>query len=131
MRMGHNRDIACTIILFALILTGCAGRPANPVMVYQHGDDARSCDVLERELELIGEDILALMPKTDKADKNTQLGVAGVFLLVPLFFMDISKAEQVEINALTKRYNHLLGIAIEKDCEFDLQPIPDFQKTDY
>ena len=131
MRMGHNRDIACTIILFALILTGCAGRPANPVMVYQHGDDARSCDVLERELELIGEDILALMPKTDKADKNTQLGVAGVFLLVPLFFMDISKAEQVEINALTKRYNHLLGIAIEKDCEFNLQPIPDFQKTDY
>ena len=131
MRMGHNRDIACTIILFALILTGCAGRPANPVMVYQHGDEARSCDVLERELELIGEDIIALMPKTDKADKNTQLGVAGVFLLVPFFFMDISKAEQVEINALTKRYNHLLDISVEKYCGFDLQPIPDFQKTDY
>ena len=129
--MGRKYSIACSIVLVTMILTGCAGRPASPVMVYQHGDDARSCDVLERELELIGEDILALMPKTDKADKNTQLGVAGVFLLVPLFFMDISKAEQVEINALTKRYNHLLGIAIEKDCEFNLQPIPDFQKTDY
>jgi len=131
MRMGRNHDIACSITLAALILMGCAGRPANPIMVYQHGDEERSCDALERELELIGEDILALMPRTDKADKNTQLGVAGIFLLIPLFFMDISKAEQVEINALTKRYNHLLGIAVEKDCGFDLQPIPDFQKTNY
>jgi len=129
--MGRNHDIACSITLAALILMGCAGRPANPIMVYQHGDEERSCDALERELELIGEDILALMPRTDKADKNTQLGVAGIFLLIPLFFMDISKAEQVEINALTKRYNHLLGIAVEKDCGFDLQPIPDFQKTNY
>lgn len=131
MRMGRNHDIACSIMLAALILMGCAGRPANPIMVYQHGDEERSCDALERELELIGEDILALMPRTDKADKNTQLGVAGIFLLIPLFFMDISKAEQVEINALTKRYNHLLGIAVEKDCGFDLKPIPDFQKTNY
>lgn len=129
--MGRNHDVVCSITLAALILTGCAGRPANPVMVYQHGDEGRSCDALERELDLIGEDILALMPQTDKADKNTQLGVAGIFLLVPLFFMDISKAEQVEVNALTKRYNHLLGIAAEKHCGFDLQPIPDFQKTDY
>ena len=131
MRMGRNHDIACTLLLGALIVTGCAGRPASPVMVYQHGDEARTCDAIERELELIEEDILALMPQTDKADENTQLGVAGFFLLVPLFFMDISKAEQVEVNALTKRYNHLLMIAVEKECGFDMQPIPDFQKTDY
>jgi hypothetical protein len=129
--MGRNQDIACNIVLVALILTGCAGRPASPVMVYQHGDEARPCDVLERELELTGEDMIALMPETDKADKNTQLGVAGVFLLVPLFFMGISKAEQVEVNAVTKRYNHLLGISVAKECGFNLQPIPDFQKTDY
>lgn len=131
MHMRSNHDIACSITLAALMLMGCAGRPANPVMVYQHVDEERSCDALERELELIGEDILVLMPKTDKADKNTQLGVAGIFLLVPFFFMDISKAEQVEVNALTKRYNRLLEIAVEKDCGFDLQLIPDFQKTDY
>ena len=123
--------MAFNIVLAALLLTGSAGRPASPVMVYQHGDEARSCDVLERELELTGKDIIALMPQTDKADKNTRLGVAGVFLLVPFFFMDISKAEQIEVNALTKRYNHLIEIAVEKDCGFYLQPISDFQKTDY
>ena len=130
-RMRRDHDIVCGITLAALILMGCAGRPANPVMVYQHGDEGRSCDALERELELIEEDIRALIPQTDKAEKNTQLGVTGILLLVPLFFMDISKAEQVEVNALTKRYNHLLGIAVGKDCGLDLQSIPEFQKTDY
>ena len=100
-------------------------------MVYQHGDEARTCGSLERELELIEDEILALIPETEKADKNTQLGVAGIFLLVPLFFMDISKSEQVEINALTKRYNHLLEIVVKKECDTDRQPIPDFRKSDY
>ena len=113
------------------LLPGCAGRPAHPVTVYQHGDETRSCDALERELELIEGQIRELMPKTDKVDKNTTLGVTGIILIVPLFFMDLSKAEQIEVNALTKRYNHLLDIGKAKDCGFDRQPIPDFRKTDY
>jgi len=40
--------------------------------------------------------------------------MAGSFLLVPLFFMDISKSEQVEVNALAKRCNHLLEVAARK-----------------
>ena len=125
------RIILIAIALSLLLLPACTGRPANPVMVYQHGDEARSCDALKRELELIEDDILTLLPETDKADKNTQLGVAGVFLLVPLFFMDISKSEQVEVNALIKRYNHLIEVADTKDCDIYRTPIPDFQKTDY
>ena len=129
--MESIRVILGVITLTLPFLAGCAGRPASPVMVYQHGDEARSCDALERELELIEEDILALLPETDKADKNTQLGIAGIILLVPFFFMDISKSEQVEVNALTKRYNHLLEIVKKKECDTSRQPIPEFHKTDY
>ena len=129
--MDYLRIIFSALSLSLLLLSGCAGRSANPVMVYQPGDEARSCDALERELELIEEDIVALLPDTDKADKNTQLGVAGIFLLVPFFYMDISKSEQIEVNALTKRYNHLLEIAANNDCDLDRSPIPDFQKTEY
>jgi len=50
---------------------------------------------------------------------------------VPLFFMDISKSEQVEINAMIKRYNQSIAISVEKNCGLDLEKIPDFQKTDY
>jgi hypothetical protein len=100
-------------------------------MVYQPGDVTRSCDALERELELIDGDIRRLLPQTEKSEKNTKLGVAGIFLLVPFFFMDLSKAEQIEVNALTKRYNHLLSIGKENGCGFQQAPIPDFEKSDY
>jgi hypothetical protein len=129
--MRRINEIASAAALAVLLLAGCAGRPAHPVMVYQNGDEARSCDALERELELIEENILGLMPQTDKADKNTQLGVAGIFLLVPFFFMDLSKAEQIEVNALIKRHNHLLEIGVANGCGFEREPIPDFRKTDY
>ena len=120
--------IASAILLTVSMLLGCAGRPAHPVMVYQHEDEARSCDALDRELELIEEEITELVPQTYKADKNTALGVTGLFLLVPLFFMDISKTEQIEINALIKRYNHLLKIAEINECSLVREPIPDFKK---
>jgi hypothetical protein len=128
--MIAGKRVFALAITFTLI-SACAGRPANPVMVYQHDDEAMSCDVLERELQLIENQILALMPKTDKANKNTTLGVTGIFLIVPLFFMDLSKAEQIEVNALTKRYNHLLEISMKKNCGLNRQVLPEFKKTDY
>jgi len=129
--MRRHDHIVGPIVLAVLTVAGCAGRPANPIMVYQHGDKTRSCDALERELELIEENVIQLLPKTDKADKNTQLGVAGIFLLVPFFFMDLSKSEQIEANALVKRYNYLLTIGEENNCGFKRSPLPDFEKTDY
>jgi len=121
----------CVLAVALLLIYSCAGRSVHPVTVYQHGDETMSCDAIEREQVLIEDQIRELMPKTDKADKNTTLGVTGIFLIVPLFFMDLSKAEQIEVNALIKRYNHLLDIGNTKDCGFDKQPIPDFKKTDY
>jgi len=129
--MECKLSIACAIALPLILAIGCAGRAANPVMVYQYGDEQRSCDALERELELIETELLDLLPQTEKADKNTRLGVTGIFLLVPFLFMDISKSEQVEANALIKRYNHLLGISEEEACGLEQQAIPEFQKTDY
>jgi hypothetical protein len=131
MKFIIDRTSIYTLAIIVALFSGCAGRPANPVMVYQPDDEERSCDALDREMELIEDQIRALMPETDKADKNTKLGVAGIFLLVPLFFMDLSKAEQIEVNALTKRYNHLLEIGEEKHCNFKKQAIPEFKKTDY
>lgn len=129
--MIRKSKTGCAVALSVLLLAACAGRPAKPVLVYQQGDEQRSCDALERELELIEAQILDLLPQTTKANHNTRLGVAGIFLLVPFFFMDLSKAEQIEVNALTKRYNHLVGIAEAKVCGLDRQALPEFQKTEY
>jgi len=97
-------------------------------MIQQYGDEKKSCEALEREMTFIQGEIQRLIPKTEKTGKNTALGITGFFFLVPLFFMDLSQAEQMEVDAYRQRYNHLLIIAGDKKCGLDKQEIPDFRK---
>jgi hypothetical protein len=80
-------------------------------------------------MTLIQAEIQRLIPETEKTGKNTALGVTGFFFIVPLFFMDLSESEQVEINAYRQRYNHLMIIASEKKCDVDGEEIPEFGKN--
>ncbi len=121
------KKLIVILMLFAFSIS-CGGRAANPVMIQQYGDENRTCQALEREMVFIQGEIQQLMPKTKKTGKNVALGIAGWFLIVPWFFMDLSKAEQEEINAYRQRYNHLLIISGDKKCGINKEPIPDFQK---
>lgn len=115
-----------TLCLIIVILNGCAGRAANPVMVQQYGDENKSCKALNSEMQFVQSEITRLIPQTNKTGKNVLLGVTGWFFIVPWFFMDLSKAEQEEINALRHRYNHLAIIATDK-CSEAIDQIPDFK----
>ena len=97
-------------------MTACAGRPANPIAVAQIGDENRSCSALIAEMSQIDANIAAKLPETQKTGKNVALGVAGLFLLVPWFFMDFTESEQIEIEAMRNRYTRLSSIAGDKGC---------------
>jgi Short C-terminal domain len=107
-----------TTLISALVLSACAGRPANPVMVDQVGDNKKTCATLEAEMKGVQAEIQRLLPESDKSGKNIGLGVAGAFLLVPLFFMDLTESEKIEINSYRQRYNRLNILATEKKCAF-------------
>lgn len=109
------RIISATVAV-SLIVAGCAGRTANPVAEYRMGDETRSCESIKVELSQIEADIARLVPETDKTGKNVALGVTGVFLIVPFFFMDLSDAEKAEVEAYRRRYNRLTQIGVEKGC---------------
>jgi len=115
-------------ILLCFMVAGCAGRAANPVMVHQYGDERRSCTALEKDISFTESEITRLIPETDKTGTNVALAVTGFFLIVPLFFMDLNESEQIEVNALRQRYNHLVILADEKQCGFEIEEIPDFKK---
>jgi hypothetical protein len=106
-------------ILFAstILLTSCAGRDPRPVQVSQIGDRDKSCSTLETEMEFLDKDILERFPDASKTGSNTGLGVAGLFLIVPWFFMDFSEADEIEVSALIERHNHLLITAQDKSSE--------------
>jgi Short C-terminal domain len=112
------KKIITTTLISALVLSACAGRPANPVMVDQVGDNKKTCVTLEAEMKGVQAEIQRLLPESDKSGKNIGLGVAGAFLLVPLFFMDLTESEKIEINAYRQRYNRLNILATEKKCPF-------------
>ena len=126
--MNQYSNKLSKVVLLMITVAGCAGRAANPVMVNQYGDEGKSCKALEKEILFTEEEIKRLMPATDKTGKNVALGVAGAFLIVPWFFMDLSKAEQIEVDAFRRRHNRLIIIAEDKKCGLNKQQIPDFEK---
>lgn len=122
------KNIAVSILTATLVVS-CGGRAANPVMVHQYGDEQKSCKALEREIAFTEEEIHCLIPKTEKTGKNVALGITGFILIIPWFFMDFSKAEQIEVNALRQRYNNLVIIATDKECGLEKEEIPDFEES--
>ena len=125
-RRGKDRYAVALLVMLAV---ACAGREPMPVMVYQAGDKDRACEVLANESDSIESAIEKLLTESAKTDEtNTALGVTGVFLLVPLFFMDLSDADRIEVNALRLRYNHLLQVADTKGCHFARVEIPPFPR---
>ena len=99
-----------------IALSACAGRNPNPTPIVRPGDDTLSCQYMVSEMSEIEDKVKKLIPDSQKTGKNVALGVTGAFFIVPLFFMDFSEAEKIEVEALQARYNHLARLYNDKKC---------------
>ena len=113
------------MLVCAIILAGCAGREAYPVQSYIPGDENKSCMILKAEMAQIESEIRKKLPKADKTGSNVLLGIAGAFLIVPWFFMDLKGADKIEMEALQQRYNALSLFAADKNCDITGITAPD------
>ena len=107
---------ALLIIVAVSLIAGCGGRAANLVAVTQYGDQDKSCSMISDEVSFIDSEVGRLLPETKKAGKNFMAVVAGAFFILPLLLIDLSQAEQQEINTLQQRRNYLAIIDNEKNC---------------
>ena len=112
---ARNKFVSCLLVP-VLLLASCAGRTPNPVAMYQPGDATLNCEALQIQMAYSQQQIATLLPKTDKSGSNALLGVAGLFLIVPWFFMDFSEADRVEVDAWRARYNYLISLFISNNC---------------
>lgn len=115
--MRLNRSIAI-LTAACLLCAACAGRDARPVAIAQYGDQQKSCRAIATELVMIEQEMAKLNRDSDKIAQNTVFGVTGLFLYVPLLFLDLSNAEREELGALRERYRHLSVVAVNNGCKF-------------
>jgi len=111
------RKVISLTLACCVFFAGCAGREANPIPVYLPGDENRSCPGLKAEVAQLQVDMARILPKTDKGLTNALWATAGVFFIVPFFFMDLKGAEKIEFDAMRRRHNRLLVYAAEKGCD--------------
>jgi hypothetical protein len=125
------RKIICSSLSFLILFAGCAGRQANPVPLYIPGDENRGCESLKTEVVQLQKDMAAMLPKTDKFGTNALWATAGVFLIVPFFFIDMKDAEKIEFEAMRQRHNRLLDYLQSKGCDVNditAKPIPSLEQ---
>lgn len=107
----------CISLVFGLSLQGCSSTPANPIPIAQVGDETKSCNAITNEMqEMITAQEMAQGDKNKQTGTNVALGVTGLFLIVPWFFMDLGGAATAEQKAAQARFKRLQQMAIDKKC---------------
>lgn len=111
------KKIIAVLLSISIILSGCASTPANPVPIAQVGDDTKTCDAIINEMQqMISAQEKAAADRNSQVGTNVALGVVGVFLIVPWFFMDLGASASVEQKAAAARFQRLQQMAADKKC---------------
>jgi hypothetical protein len=110
-----NQKVAMVLLAVLIALTGCMGHHANPVQISQPGDTDKDCNQLRSEIAVTEQQAMRLQNKCDsKLPWNLAMGVAGCFVLVPWFFMDLKCGECDEATAMEARADYLKSLSYEK-----------------
>lgn len=105
------------ILLASAFLVACAGRDPSPVEARQSNDRSLSCSQLASAIQSNDRRVAQLeMEKSDRNSRNVKLGIATAFLLLPVFWLDISNGVEVDLGAQYDRGHHLQTLSDRKNC---------------
>lgn len=114
----YNKVTIILTIFLTLFLVSCRSTTPMPIQVSQPGDPYMSCDSIVFEMEEMANKVKEKDgDHTGQVASNAALGVAGVFLIVPWFFIDTSDAHTVEAKAAKERFQKLQRMYKDKGCE--------------
>lgn len=116
--------ILATAVLCTM-LTGCAGRSPEPVAVVQPQDQYMDCAAIAAEVQANNAKVQQLAAdKGMKTTQNVAAGVAGVFIPVLWFGMDLQDTADKETAALQGRQQYLATLAGQRRCGEAPSPTP-------
>lgn len=109
---------AITLITLSLILSGCVGRNAQPIAANYATDSRLSCTSIVDEIARHQQTLVNLQTERSRINRrNINVGIAGSFLLIPFFWLNITDAPEVEQYAIGGRMNILNDLREAKDCK--------------
>lgn len=116
------RILAAAVLCTAL--TGCAGRAPTPVSVVQPQDQFMDCAAISAEVQANNAKVQQLAAdKGMKTTQNVAAGVAGVFIPVLWFGMDLQDTADTETVALQNRQQYLATMATQRRCGEPAPPV--------
>src|SRR5690242_17580072 len=114
--LALNKRVA-SLLIVSLISASCAHTTPNPVALAQVGDDTKTCDGIANEMQqMVNTQTEAAGERNKQIGGNVALGIAGAFLIVPWFFMDLGNAATVEEKAAQARYQRLAQMQADRKC---------------
>ena len=111
------------LLSFTIVLSGCAGREANPVAITQPNDGQLSCKELTLQIGINNKSISSLMGEKQRKSNNNAVavGVGAIVFFPALFFMNLKGADKAEALAYQRRNQGLLARYKAKNCRPILQ----------
>jgi hypothetical protein len=105
------------IVVLATSLAGCAGRSPEPVALMQPQDQYMDCAAISIEAQANNAKVQKLASEQGlKTTQNVAAGVAGVFIPVLWFGMDLQDTADKETVALQNRQQYLASMATQRRC---------------
>ena len=104
--------------LAAVALSGCMGRVPDPVAVESKRDDSLTCPLLSAEKAGNQARVRYLQEEQEGSEHmNLVVGSFAVVAFLPAAgLMDVSDAQEVEIDALNKRNERLETLRVQRGC---------------
>jgi len=109
----------CALLCASVVVTGCAGRTAVPVLAYLPSDDQMSCREIDSEIQRNNDALRARVQESaDTEKRNIVVGAASILLFLPAAFaMDFKDAAGTEATSLEQRNATLTQLASKRRCQ--------------
>lgn len=108
---------ALVMITLTLVISGCVGRHAQPITANYATDSRLPCTGIVDEIAQHQRALVTLQTERSRINRrNINVGIAGTFLLIPLFWLNVTDAPEVEQYAIGGRMNVLHDLKQKKNC---------------
>lgn len=108
-----------TTIISALLLMACGGRTAHPIKTAWPDDGTMTCNDISSELARNNGEIAQLAAEKGRKIKRNIDDACMFFCIFPLFMLDLTDTQNIEIDAYEARNKRLEDLALLKKCPME------------